>query len=407
MRLLIVCPDAPYPPRDGGALRIVNLARSLAARIELAVLTYVVSTAEAQMLDEFGRAAGLQVRSVLRPARRNSWTRAWHKFTRYHLPTLLSATPGAVRFNMRPVMQHALVDALRRFQPDVIVWEYWFMSGFAEFARQIRPSAFQVMDAIDIEWLRLQRSIAIERSWSSLERRFSLPRLRRYEAERARQVDRVTTLTEVDAQIVQRESPDIEYPWVLPMGLRPEDYSDLGAGRPNRLLFFGSFRHAPNVDAVKFLLQEIFPAIQRTRADSTLDIMGPGLPRSLERLARAQPGVRVLGFQPDIRPVLKEAAVVIAPLRFGSGVKVKLLEAMALGKTVVTTPVGAEGIGAQPGIDWIVTHDQKEMACETSRLLEDQQARTRIGQCARNRILANHDASRIAGELLERLQGAR
>jgi glycosyltransferase involved in cell wall biosynthesis len=402
MRILIVCPDSPYPPRDGGSLRIVNLVRSQSRRGEVALLTYVVSDDEAGLLQHFGEESGVKVYGVPRPARRNALTRAWHKLSLYYASYLFSPIPGPVRFNMRPVMRDALAQVLDDFRPDVILWEYWFMSGFAEQARQIAPQAIQILDEIDVAWIRLRRSIQVTDA-RSLWVRFMATRIRNYTLERFLRVDNVVMLSGADAQIVQRECPELDRLSVLPMGLMWESYPPLGPGRPGQLLFFGSFRHAPNVDALVFLLRHIFPRIRRERPGARLNIMGAAMPRWVSQLAHSAADVRVLGFQPDVRLALSEAAVVIAPLRFGSGVKVKLLEAMAFGKAVVTTSMGAEGIEAEPGVDWIVADDPDKFACETIRLLDSEAERVALGTHAREHIHRHHDASRIADDFVGRL----
>ena len=184
------------------------------------------------------------------------------------------------------------------------------------------------------------------------------------------------------------------------MGLMLDEYPiPLTSPQPERVLFFGSFRHQPNVDALRFLLQEIWPHLQHERPQAALDLMGPGIPD----WPRQYPNVRVLGFQPDIRPILAEASVVIAPLRFGSGVKIKILESMALGKAVVTTSIGAEGIEAQPGTDFIVADDAQALASETVRLLANPSIRASLGQHARQFIQIHHDADQIAKDFLARL----
>ena len=404
MRILMVCPDSPYPPRDGGSLRIVNLARGLSQSASVALLTYTTSGSEMHALQEFGADCGVDIYPVQRPARRNKLTRAWHKLSLYYASYALSSIPGPVRFNMRPVMRRALARALAEFKPDVLIWEYWFMTGFAEYARQLAPQALQVLDEIDLEWIRLERLMHVRRGLPMWWIRFCLPRIRSYTLQRHQHMDGVMTLSPADAQLAQHSSPEFDRLRVVPLGLMLENYPDLGAGQPNRLLFFGSFRHAPNADALEYLLNDLFPCICRERPTITLDIMGAALPAYLMDLARAQPGVRVLGFQPDIRPILAESAVIIAPLRFGSGVKVKLLESMALGKAVVTTSIGAEGIGAKPDIDWIVADDAETIARQAIRLLEDEPARQAMGQCARASVHQRHDTVAIARDLIRLLE---
>jgi glycosyltransferase involved in cell wall biosynthesis len=154
------------------------------------------------------------------------------------------------------------------------------------------------------------------------------------------------------------------------------------------------------VDALRLRLEDIWPRIQQARPQASLDVMGASTPAWVERAARRFSGIRVLGFQPDIRPILAEASVVIAPLRFGSGVKIKILEAMALGKAVVTTPIGAEGIEAQAGADFVVADNAQSLASETVRLLANPTHRDIVGQRARRFIQTQHDANEIASAFL-------
>ena len=400
MRILLVCPDSPYPPRDGGSLRIANLARSFACYASVQLLTYVRSTVESTALREFGQQFDIQVNGVPRPARRNQLTRAWHKLHDYCRPYLFSSLPGPVRFNQQPIMQQALAQTLAEFRPDVILWEYWFMTGFADLIRATHPQIIQLTDAVDLEWLRLERESQISRGVARRWTRYIQPRVRRYTLDQYRRMAGVLFLSEADARLAQRDLPDFDRGLVVPMGLILDEYpTPIAPPQPDRILFFGSFRHQPNVDALRFLLEDIWPRIQQERPQTTLDLMGSGIPG----WSRQYPNVRVLGFQPDIRPILAEAAVVLAPLRFGSGVKIKILEAMALGKAVVTTSIGAEGIEAEPGTDFLVADNAQALASETIRLLANPSIRDSLGQHARLFIQAHHDADQISKDFFARL----
>jgi polysaccharide biosynthesis protein PslH len=400
MRILLVCPDSPCPPRDGGSLRIANLARSLAGYATVQLLTYVLSPEENTAFVDFGQKFGFQVLGVQRPARRNRLTRAWHKLRDYYRPYFFSTLPGPVRFNQQSIMQHALAQALAEFRPDVILWEYWFMTGFAAQARREAPATFQILDIHELEWLRLQRLTQVNHDWTTWWPRFTWSRIQRYTLDCFSRVDQVAMLTAADEYTTRAQNINPDRLFTLPMGLMLDEYPiQLTEPQPERILFFGSFQHRPNVDALHFLLDEIWPLIQRERPQVTLDLMGSGIPT----WSRRYPGVRVLGFQPDIRPTLAEASVVIAPLRFGSGVKIKILESMAVGKAVVTTPIGAEGIEAQPGTDFIVANDAQALASETIRLLANPSICDSLGKHARIFIQTHHDADRIAQDFLARL----
>ncbi len=404
MRILLVCPDAPYPPRDGGSLRIVNLARSLAQHASVMLLTYVVSVDEVKALAELEQISDIQVRSVQRPARRNALTRAWHKLHYYYGSYLFTPLPGPVRFNAQPVMREALYQVLQDFAPDVILWEYWFMLGFADMVRAVNPGAIQIADAIDLEWLRLERQARVSHGLTKRWNIYIQPRVRRYTLEQYRKMNRVVFLSRADATLAQRELPDFDRSDVISMGLWLNEYlTPTALPQPERVLFFGSFRHQPNVDALRFLLQDIWPRIQHGRPQAMLDLMGSSMPPWVRQATQHATGIRVLGFQPDIRPSLAEASVVIVPLRFGSGVKIKILEAMALGRAVVTTSIGAEGIEAQAGTDFIVADDAQSLAAETIRLLADPSRCESIGQRARQFIRIHHDADEIAQDFLAQL----
>ena len=404
MRILLVCPDSPCPPRDGGSLRIVNLARSLTNYGSVMLLTYTISPAEARALTEFGQQSGIQVHGVQRPARRNILTRVWHKFRYYYAPYLFNSIPGPVRFNNQPVMHDALLKTLHDFAPDVIVWEYWFMTEFANVARVAEPQSIQITDAIDLEWLRLERHAQVSRGLTKYWTVYIQPRVRHYTLDLYRRMDGVIFLSHADLQRAQRDLSEADRLSVVPMGLLLDEYPvPRTVPQPERVLFFGSFRHQPNVDALRFLLQDIWPLIQRERPQAILDVMGSNLPQWVTSLTAQNHSLRLLGFQPDIRPTLAEASVVIVPLRFGSGVKIKILESMALGKAVVTTSIGAEGIEAQPGTDFIVANDAQALASETVRLLANPPIRDSLGQHARRFIHAQHDADQIAKDFLTRL----
>src|SRR5262249_13653385 len=148
------------------------------------------------------------------------------------------------------------------------------------------------------------------------------------------------------------------------------------------LLFVGHFGHPPNVDAARFLATEVVPRLGRpVRAR----IVGHAIPPDVAALARAR-GIEVAGPAPDLRPLLAGAAVVAAPRRFGSGRRGKVLDALAMGRPVVTTTIGAEGLGAVPGRDLLIADDAAAFADAVDRLLTDAALAARIG--AAGRVLA-------------------
>ena len=138
--------------------------------------------------------------------------------------------------------------------------------------------------------------------------------------------------------------------------------------------------YVPNVDGVIHFIQDIWPRIAEAHPDARCKIIGGRPPPSVQALAG--PRVELTGFVPDLRPHLAEAAAVVVPLRLGGGTRLKIVEAMAMGKAIVSTTLGAEGIKAVPGRDILVEDDPAAFADAVSRLLAEPGLATRIGQSA-------------------------
>ena len=149
--------------------------------------------------------------------------------------------------------------------------------------------------------------------------------------------------------------------------------------QPDSLVFTGLLSYRPNVDAVHHLVEEIFPMIVAERPGCTLTIVGDG-EYPLRRLER--PGVRFTGVVPDVRPYLRRAAVVVVPLRMGGGTRLKVLEAFALGKPVVSTSLGAEGIRAGGGEHLLIGDTPEAFASQVIHLLGDPDHAGRLGFAA-------------------------
>jgi glycosyltransferase involved in cell wall biosynthesis len=133
------------------------------------------------------------------------------------------------------------------------------------------------------------------------------------------------------------------------------------------VVFFGLLSYFPNVDGVTYLVQEIWLLIAEAHPKARLKIIGGQAPRSLQALVR--PGVELTGFVSDLRPHLAEAAAVVVPLRLGGGTRLKIVEAKAMGKAIVSSTLGAEGIEAVPGRDLLIEDQPAAFADAGSRLL--------------------------------------
>jgi glycosyltransferase involved in cell wall biosynthesis len=170
---------------------------------------------------------------------------------------------------------------------------------------------------------------------------------------------------------------------------------------PGRLAFVGLLRYTPNADAANWLVSDILPLIRERAPDMTLDIVGKEPSPHTLALADAAPGIRVLGSVPDVRPLLAAASVVVVPLRVGSGTRIKILQAMAMGRPVVSTTMGAEGLDARDGEHLLLADDPVAFAAAVTRLLDDEGLRTRLGVAGRAFVLGGHTWDTAVGHLLD------
>lgn len=175
--------------------------------------------------------------------------------------------------------------------------------------------------------------------------------------------------------------------------------------RPGAMVFVGSMDWLPNADAMVWFVSEVFPLIRRERPDCSLTIVGRA-PRP-EVLALHDPaqGVEVTGTVDDVRPYVRRAEVVVTPLRFGGGTRLKILEAFAMGKAVVSTSLGCEGIACEPGRHLLLGDDSTSLAASCLHVMGDPAARLALGQSGRDLALRNYTWPAVVARMDSALDG--
>jgi sugar transferase (PEP-CTERM/EpsH1 system associated) len=223
----------------------------------------------------------------------------------------------------------------------------------------------------------------------------------RYERTMSPKFNVVTCVSEIDRDLLQGACPDqpIE---VIPNGVDTVLYQpDPDAEEPATLIYTGSMDWYPNEDAVVYFADEILPKIQAEHPDVQFYIVGKSPTERVEQLAQQQ-GVIVTGRVDEIKPYIGRATVYVVPLRIGGGTRLKILEAAAMGKAVVSTQVGAEGLHLVDEEAIFIADDPSHFADAVNRLIADPALRRQIGEGARQHVEAEYDWQRI-GERLHRL----
>jgi polysaccharide biosynthesis protein PslH len=211
--------------------------------------------------------------------------------------------------------------------------------------------------------------------------------------------DLLQVFCEADAAEVRKLAPALAARVrVNPYGMLLPAPCDPAREQPGTVLFAGTFAHLPNRDAARWLAEEIMPAVRARYPRALLRIVGSAPPAAV--LSLAGEGVEVIADAPDMQPHLEQAAVVVAPVRSGGGMRMKVLEAMARQKAVVTTSLGAEGFtGFEPKPPFLVADDAEGIAAGTADLLGDERGRRRLAIRAREFSERHHDPSAWAQRL--------
>ena len=223
-------------------------------------------------------------------------------------------------------------------------------------------------------------------------------KLRREEQLAWRRFDGIAVSSAPDEQTVRAVVPEARIA-VVPNAVDLQRFSPVAARNSDArtLLFFGAVGYFPNTDGVLWFLREIWPAIAQAHPRARVKIVGLKPPPAV--LALAGPRVEVTGFVDDVRPHISEAAVVVVPLRIGSGTRLKILEAMAMGKAIVSTSIGAAGLEVTAGKELIIADEPQEFAAETGRLLTEPRLAETIGAAARYRTVERYSWDAAAARL--------
>ena len=376
----MLTPQLPYPPHQGTSLRNYHIIRGLAEQNEVHLLSLVERNQTASP-GTIGPLLGLctSVRTVPVPERTTA-QRLWRMAT-----------------DRRPDMAHRLQSGLfdvmlRQFlmgeRFDVVQVEGIELARAMPLVREISPVSKIVFDDHNAEAALQARAFRTDlgepRRWPAAA--YSLiqsRRLRRYEAEACRAADAVTAVSEADAALLRGMVPGLKVT-VIPNMIDVGDYKRPVTGEVPHfdVVFSGKMDYRPNVDAMLWFGREIWPRIVAARPGTTWAIVGQQPHARLGWLAE-EPGVTVTGRGEEIQPYLAGAGVYVMPLRMGSGTRLKLIEAMAAGKALVSTPLGAEGFPVSDSEQIVLAGEPEAFAGAVVALLEDEERRKRLGAAAR------------------------
>jgi len=228
--------------------------------------------------------------------------------------------------------------------------------------------------------------------------RLQWKRMLAYEAEVCRRFDCVLTFSEPDAGRLAGLSKGARVSW-LPLAVDAERLSRISTSEAFDVLWIGSLRWLPNIDSLRWFADEIVPKILAGRPETSVAVAGSSPPPWLKKLAGRSPRIRVLGEVDDAYDLMGRSRLIVVPLRIGSGVRVKILEALALRRAVLSTTLGCEGIEVESGKHLVVADDPKAFAGEAIRLLDDDRRRSDLAARGYDLVLARHDYRKVGAKM--------
>jgi glycosyltransferase involved in cell wall biosynthesis len=296
--------------------------------------------------------------------------------------------------------QETVLELLARQIDHGVLFEFFHTAErLLPYMRLLRPDLPMVVSCADLHYVRESRAAVY--ADHPVRAKARAGRTRRRELGTYRRADMVVTVTEDDRRALLRAAPDTitsAVPTACPVA---RDVPAFLQRMPCSILFVGGFRHAPNADAVLFFYRHVLPLVRRSLRDVALTIVGDAPPREVLALSSAE--ISVTDWVPAVEPYLASHRVSIAPLRFGAGLKGKIVEAMAAGLPVVTTPVGAEGMELVHGSTALIAESPEAFARAVVRLCTDHDLHARLSRNGLEHARARWDPTVVAPKLLETL----
>jgi polysaccharide biosynthesis protein PslH len=387
MNVLVVCGDFPFPPRTGSNMRVYQLLRQVAARHNVTLLSYASADDDERVaaLTEEVRVTTVERGPEPRWARRVAQLRA-----------LVSGEPFTPRGIYSDEMQRAIDELCASESIDVIQLEGAWLCSFA-----CPPDVRVILDEHNIDYevferMRDHETSLLRRWFHTLEYR----RFRPFEEGAWTRVDGCAVTSEREEPIVRTAAP-LTSTAVVPNGVDLEYFApSVAAVEPCTVVLNATLGYRPNYDAACHLVDDIWPIVRSRRPDAKLLIVGRATESDRRRLSRT--GVEVTGEVPDIRPYLARATVVAIPVRMGGGTRLKVVEGLAMGKPLVSTTVGCEGVAVRDGEHLVVADGAEAFATRILELFDDDQLRQHLGLAGRRLVEAEYSWER-AGERLEAL----
>jgi glycosyltransferase involved in cell wall biosynthesis len=373
LRVLAIDEEVPFPANTGKRIRTWNLLKRLAARHDITLLCY---GRERGREFDVVRQCGIQLRLVDPLPELSGLPLYWRL-----LLNLISSYPYSVEKHYTQRFQSKVDELLGSGEFDLLHCEWTPYARYRTGQVQV-PSILATHNIESQIWER-----RADNAGGALARLFFRMQARKMAAFERKNLPCLSVVTAVSPEDAHQTADWTQRNCALvENGVDLDQFRPSSAGCFSELLFLGSLDWFPNRDAVEYMVQEILPLIRTATPIATLRVVGRRPPKDFVRRIAEVPGVEVLGEVDDVRPYLERAGVIVVPLRIGGGSRIKILEALATSKAVVSTSVGAEGLAVQDGHNILLADNPQDFAARVQQLMGSEEDRSRLGKNGRDLV---------------------
>lgn len=387
MKILNIMPFAPVPPTFGGALREYYLLESLTREHNVTVLTYGNSKQYDDFIKDFGDK--IDALHMIRPP----WERKYRRVAQLY--SLGSARSYYHHENCSDEMQRKIDYLLSIEKFDAVHCEFSVTGNF-KFEKDI----IKVLNTHNVEYENFRRMW--KKSNSPVRKWFYHREYKKVKAEELkslRKQDIILSTSEEDKKIMQEDVPEVDN-YVIPNGVDTSFFTPSDEEpEPFSLVFTGMMGYTPNNDGMLYFLDEIFPLIRQKIPEVKIYVVGSHPREALKK--RASDNIIVTGFVDDVRPYVWRSNVFVVPLRMGSGTRLKVVEALAMKKPVVSTALGCEGIEVTHGESILIEDEPSDFSDAVVKLLKDEQLKKKLTGNGYDLVRENYEWSVIGERMLE------
>jgi glycosyltransferase involved in cell wall biosynthesis len=361
MKILLTCKEFPHSKVIGGPIIIYNRLKHLSKNHTVSLAAFFKEDEKKYIPSVRDYCHDLKL--IPLPPKRSPMTVVKDFFA--------SPVPHYfLRVHKSPEMSRVIADMVAKDRYDFVIAEYSVMGQFIH-RNPWLPPVRRVMSVHECYYLARLKDFR-HHSWGvkKLKEAINLKGLKQYEFDMYAEADKVLCLTPQGKEELLGIRADLDID-IVPHGVDVDHFSFSDPDKKEHsLIFVGNYLHFPNADAVLYFARDIWPRVKQLSPELKFYIVGQAPPPEIKRLG-ADPAIVVTGRVDDVMPYLKKSTLFICPVRLGGGFRGKILEAMAVGRPIVSTPLGAEGIPAQNGKNIILADNPEEFAKGIEKLLQD------------------------------------